>query len=135
MIEEGIVRLVQADSGVLAIAPVGGFFTELPKDLTLPSWSYRLVGGAVSHTLQGARGPRAVRLQIDCYGANTGNGADAIGLAAAIDAVLDGFTGALSDPDATVVDSCLLEEEPMDFFDDAGRTYRRMLEYHLIYFQ
>jgi hypothetical protein len=67
------------------------------------------------------------RLQIDSFGTVA---ADAIRLAAAIDGVLSGYAGALSDPDHMVVQGCF-RSNLIDFFDDASRTYRRMLEYEL----
>ncbi len=130
MIEQGLVGLVQADAGVRAIAPTGGFISTLPKDFQQPSWTHKTVSQPPSSLLQGPSGFKMRRVQIDCYGTAASQGADTILLAAAIDDVLDGFRGTLSDPDSTYVDSCL-QSDLMDFFDEASRTYRRMLEYEI----
>jgi ribosomal protein S11 len=129
MIEQGIVQLVQANAAVVAIAPVGGFFVELPKDQSLPSWAYTVVSSNPNTTLQSVRGLNTMHLQIDCFG-NTAE--EAILLAAAISDVLDGFHGVLTDPDVTPVDVCLPADQG-DFFDDARRSYRRMLEYEILF--
>src|SRR5689334_19878100 len=125
MIELGIVRLVNSDPAVSAIIANGGFFVELPKDPTLPAWSYTVIGDKPDYTLAGLGGCAYRRLQIDCQ-CNTG--ADCITLAKAIDKVLSGFKGTLPDPDSTVVQGCF-RDRLLDFFNDKSRTYRRMLEY------
>jgi hypothetical protein len=72
-----------------------------------------------------------MRLQIDCYGDTAAN---AMALARAISQVLDGYQGTLADPDSTFV-SAVVPDGGMDFFDDARRSYRRMLEYEILYAQ
>lgn len=129
MLGAGISQLVQSNPGVAAIATAGGgFANNVPKDFTLPTWRYTLVGGEVSHTLAGERGPRNQRMQIDCYGNTAG---EAQQLSNAIDAVLDGFVGNLSDPETTNVLSCLSGNEPSDFYDDDRRCPGIMLEYEI----
>ncbi len=125
MIEQGIVLLVQGDATVKAIAPTGGFFAQLPKDYTLPSWTYQTVSDPAGYLLSQPETVGQRRLQIDCYG-NTA--ADAILLAKAIDDLLSGYTGTLTDPDATHVLGCF-RTNILDLFDIDSRTYRRMLEY------
>lgn len=131
MIEQGLVGLIEGNAAVRAIAPTGGFLAELPKDYPLPSWTHKTVSQPTSATLTSFKGTKMRRWQIDCYGAAA---ADAINLAQAIDGVLDGFRGTLGDPDATYVDSCL-QSDLIDFFDDASRSYRRMLEYEIWFVQ
>jgi hypothetical protein len=132
MIEEGIVQLVNADSTVRSLAPIGGFFVELPKDAILPSWSYLVVHvQPISTLLSVASGLKKMTLQIDCYGATAAN---AMALAKAISHVLDGYQGTLSDPDSTFV-SAAIPDGGMDFFDDARRSYRRMIEYEILFAQ
>ena len=130
MLEAGIVSLVMADAGVLAITTTGGFLATLPKDETLPSWTHLTVSDAGPYALGGAHGFVTRRLQIDCYGSQR---ADAISLAKAIDAVLSGFRGSLSDDDSTVVYVCFRSDRMVFPFDDASRTYRRMLEFEIQY--
>lgn len=125
MIEQGLALLLQGTPAVAAIAASGGFLGSLPKDFTLPSWSYIVVSDPVDYELLGPVSLGSTRIQIDCYGAN---GGDAIRLAAAIDAVLNGYRGTMTDPDSTFVQGCFRTNR-IDFFDDEARNYRRMLEY------
>jgi hypothetical protein len=125
MIEQGIVMLVQASPAVAAIAPGSGFFAEAPKDHQLPLWTYISASETEPYTLAGEHGFISRRLQINCDGAIP---ADCIRLARAIDDVLSGYSGVLPDPDATRVHGCF-RTNLIDFFDEPGRTSRRILEY------
>ena len=127
MIEQGFVQLVQGASAVQAIAATGGFLAELPKDQALPSWSYTTVADSADYVLAGPVDLGSWNVQIDCYAATREH---AVLLAAAIDAVLNGYAGTLADPDQTVVQG-IFRINKRDFFDDAPRTYRRMLEYEV----
>jgi uncharacterized protein DUF3168 len=121
------VQLVQGTSAVKAIATAGGFLAELPKDQALPSWSYTTVADSADYVLAGPVDLGSWNVQIDCYAATRER---AVLLAAAIDAVLNGYAGTLADPDRTGVQG-IFRINKQDFFDDARRTYRRMLEYEL----
>jgi hypothetical protein len=127
MIEQGFVQHVQGTSAVKAIAAAGGFLAELPKDQALPSWSYTTVADSADYVLAGPVDLGSWNVQIDCYAATR---EQAVLLAAAIDAVLNGYAGTLADPDQTVVQG-IFRINKHDFFDDARRTYRRMLEYEV----
>jgi hypothetical protein len=131
MIEQGIVMLVQASPAVAAIAPGSGFFAEAPKDHALPLWTYISASETEPYTLAGEHGFISRRLQINCDGAIA---ADCIRLAGAIDDVLSGYSGVLADPDATPVHGCF-RTNVIDFFDDPGRTSRRILEYEIWFTQ
>ena len=127
MIELGVVKLVNSNAAVLAIAPVGGFFAQLPNDQKLPSWTYLGVSQTPNYELEGSSSLYMRRVQIDCYGKTA---ADSIVLAQAIDAVLNGYRGTLTDPDHTFVDGCF-QNNLIDYFDPDSRSFRRMLEYQL----
>ncbi len=131
MIEEGIVDLVQSNAGVQAIAATGGFLAEVEKGTTLPSWSYRIVSDDPELTLTTVGGLVRRRIEISSYG---NSGADAISLAKAINTVLHGYSGTLADADHTKVDSCH-RSDVMDFFDSAARTWRRMLEFEIWFYE
>jgi hypothetical protein len=130
MIEQGLVALVQGDARVFSVCSAGGFFAELPKGQALPSWTYTFVSDVPLYSLDGPNPLAMRRLQIDSFGTVA---ADSIRLAAAIDGVLSGYAGPLSDPDHTVVQGCF-RSNLIDFFDNASRTYRRMLEYELWFY-
>jgi hypothetical protein len=125
MIEQGLVLLVQGNTAVSAIAPAGGFLAQLPKDFPLPSWTYEVVSDPTDYELQGPVSQSSTRFQFKCFGAS---GADAIRLAKAINIVLNGYHGTLTDADATVVHGCF-KTNSIDFFDDNARNYIRILEY------
>ena len=127
MIEQGLVLLLGSDPTVTSIAAVGGFFAQLPKDQALPSWSYLGVSDKAHYTFAGLVLTSSRRLQIDCYGYTA---ADVILLAGAIDRILSGFKGTLTDPDETVVQGAFRTQQ-IDFYDEASRTFRRMLEYEV----
>jgi hypothetical protein len=131
MIEQGLVMLVQASPAVAALAPGSGFFVEAPKDHALPLWTYATVSDQDPVALSGEHGFVTRRLQINCDGAIA---ADCILLARAIDNVLGGYSGVLADPDATPVHGCF-RTNLIDFFDDPGRTSRRILEYEIWFTQ
>lgn len=127
MIEQGLVALLNATTAVTNIAPIGGFLSQLPPDQQLPSWTYQIASNPKDYELTGAVNLEMARFQFDCYGLS---GAEAISLAKAIDAVLSGYKGTLTDPDATQVQGCFRSNR-IDFFDDIARDYRRMLEYEV----
>ena len=132
MLETGIVMLLQANAAVAALSPYGGFSAELqPKDAPLPNWTYLNAGDVINDGMQFSTGMAQRRIQIDCY-ANTAN--DAIELGKAIDAVLNGYSGHLPDPDATLVHPCFRSDIQGPFFDEERRTYRRLLEYEINYY-
>jgi hypothetical protein len=132
LLDQGLVELIQSNSAVLALCPEGGFMTNLPENFTnYPSWTWRTISSTFDTGLLFTKGLIMRRWQIDVYGSAAAMGADCIALAAAIDNVLNGFSGTLSDPDSTwvnVIDPSDLEDFPLD---PASRTYRRMLEYEI----
>lgn len=124
--------LVQNNPAVKAICPVGGFLVELPKNQHLPTWSYLVVSSQPETTLTGVRGMACMRYQTDAYAYNA---KDVVVLDEAIDRALEGFSGPLPDPDHTVVHIILPSDHMGTWFDAASRTYRRMSEFEVIYFQ
>jgi hypothetical protein len=66
MIKQGLVLLVNSSSAVTAIAPAGGYLATLPKDATLPSWTYRWISDIPELTLQTPETLTRSRIQIDC---------------------------------------------------------------------
>jgi hypothetical protein len=131
VIEAGLSLLVQGDSAVAALASVGGFMLEVPKGTALPTWTYRFFGGTPVKSLTCVGGLTMRRCEIDAYGETA---AAALKLAYAIDAVLDGYTGMLADEDQIRVDSILKAEEPMDFYDEDRRAFRRKQEYEVWFY-
>jgi len=121
--------LVQGTPSVAAIAASGGFMTGVPKGTPLPTWEHTTVTAQPDYTLKGESGLVRRTVQIDCHGTKP---ADTILLGKAIDAVLSGYQGVLNDPDATYVHGCF-QTNLIDFFDDADRSYRRMIEYEVLF--
>jgi len=104
---------------------------QLPDGHALPSWTYTVVSAPVTYCLDGTKNFINGRIQIDCY-ANPDAAADAIRLGRAIDNVLSGFRGTLGDQDKTIVYGCF-RSDIRDYFNEAARNYRRMLEYEIDY--
>ena len=125
MIEQGLAKLVQSNPAVAAIAQNGGFLQMLPKDFPLPSWTQQLIVENTYYSLTSVTGVRKRRIQIDCYAVDADG---VVALADAIDLVLSGYHGTLSDLDNTVVQG-VFQNNAIDFFDAASRTYRRVLDY------
>jgi hypothetical protein len=125
MIEEGLKLLVQGDATVSAISPKGGFLAQLPKDFTLPSWIYEVVSDPTDYELQGPVSQSSTRIQLKCIGAT---GAQVISLAKAVNDVLSGYHGTMTDADSTVVHG-IFKTNSIDFFDDNARNFVRILEY------
>jgi hypothetical protein len=143
MIEQGLVILISASPAVASICTQGGgFMDQLPKgwDETVPSWTWTSVSRVPDYGLQYQPGLTRWMVQIDCYGLGATNsqgvspqGADCIALAYAINSVLSGFNGVLADPQTTGVDS-IFNTDWKTYYDEAGRTYRVLLEYRVNYF-
>lgn len=125
MIREGLVKLVNAGLG----SSIGGFGVELAKDQPLPSWSYTYVSSEEKVCQGGEHGFVLAPIQVDCYAASL---AEALALSRSIDAILNCYRGALPDADATYVHGCFPAGET-DLSDDAGRTFRVMLQYDVQY--
>ena len=129
MIEDGIAQLVQSDPVVASQCVFGGFWLSLPKGTPFPSWTFQVISEVTDYTLRGRTDLTPRRLQIDVYAMD---GSEALNLARAIDNVLSGWKGVLPDAQATAVQGIFRDNE-IDFFDDASRTYRRMIEFFIHY--
>jgi hypothetical protein len=130
VIEEGIALLVQGAPAVSEIAVSGGgFLATIPKDLSLPSWTQQCISEPVDYTLDGTIGINDRHMQIDCYAEDPDQ---CLELAAAIDTVLSGYRGTLADADAITVYGCFRINQ-IDIFDPSSRSFRRVLEYKILY--
>ena len=129
MIEEGLVKLMIANAGISALAVTQGMHAPLPENATVPGWSYQFASNSGDYTLDGDRGIDYTRVQINCHG---NNAAEAIRLAAAIDSLLSGYYGVLTDSDHTFLQGCF-QTNLVDFFNDASRSYRRVVDYQLCF--
>lgn len=140
MIEQGLVKLIQTGlTDAFSQAVPGGYATELPKDLigvqgsqVFKAWLYRSMDRPGNYVLQGIEGLTNWTVQIDCYGYNP---SDAIDLGYAIDAIVNGFSGTLTDSDSTVVEGIFRQGSLIDSFSDVNRAYVRSLEFLVQYYQ
>lgn len=132
MIEQGIVERVNSNSAVAALlGSPGGSLAQVPKGAALPTWTYQTVSNiSLSRNLTGVAGLRMWRVQVDCYGYAA---ADAVNLSKAIAVALNGFKGTLADPDSTIVDSAFLSDIHDPAYDEASRTWRRIIEFEVNY--
>jgi len=132
VIEQGIAKLVQGNAAVAAIATAGGgFLVQLPKGQLDqgPTWTMSVITDPADYTLAGESDLRDTTIQIDVFAKDA---ATVIGLARAINTVLAGFRGTLSDADGVAVTG-IFQIGKTDYFDEAGRTFRRMLEYQIFH--
>jgi hypothetical protein len=140
VLNQGLVILINANPAVQAIlcgAAAGlpeGNFVQLPADKDLPTWTFTDITPKLNTTLQSTFGLRSVRWQVDCFGKRDGRGLDATRLATAIEGVLNGFQGTLSDEDSTYVSFCETTDTH-NFFDKAARSFRRMIEFTVTFAQ
>jgi hypothetical protein len=132
MIEQGIVQLILADATVASLSPNGGgFYVQLPKGQSLPSWTWQLVSNQSETGLQGEHSLGMDRIQVDVYGDPNSNGVDCLTLAEAIDRSISGVGSlSLTAGEVTYL-CCVIQSNTQDFFDSASRSFRRMLEYEV----
>jgi hypothetical protein len=134
MLEEGLSLLLEADPTVASLAATRDYLVQLPEGTVTPAWTYMIVSDHPKYTMDGKR-TRVVSLQIDCYAneEDCGGGARdaALGLGYAIDAILSGFRGVLTDSDSTYIDTCFQTDMETPAEDPWSRSFRMMLEYEL----
>jgi hypothetical protein len=133
LIEQGFVALVQ--SGLTALSVPGGFQVQLPPNQISAAnpmaWTYRSINRPPDYVLEGQTGYTEWEIQLDCHGFSMAN---AITLAAAVDAVLrGGYSGTLSDPDHTIVYGIFRRAPFLDGFSDLNRSFVRTMEYEIQY--
>lgn len=127
-------QLISTNAGVIATGATAGSFAQLQANNSYPGWTYENITRQVNSGLQFVKGMNTIRWQVDCFGSPGGQGNDCISLAYAIENCLVGFVGVLPDVDATQVNFCELIDQH-DFFDSAARSFRRMIEFEIIFFQ
>lgn len=132
MIDEGLVALLAADTGVqgiLGFSAAGSIYQSvMPEDRTLlPCIVYQFVGGSSTPTL-GTSGVQRSRVQVDCW-ATTADASKQ--LADAVRKALNGYQGTLQDG-TPLLDAWILSPGT-DYFSDDSRFFRRMLEFYLMY--
>ena len=130
MIEAGLVLRINSDAAVKALIASPGGFTGVPKGQPLPTWTYRWVSDNTQMALCSVTGLTFARVQIDCYGNQK---AEVVNLGKAITQVLNGFKGTLTDIDNIIVDSIFRSDMHDPEEDEAGRTWRRVLEFEVNY--
>jgi hypothetical protein len=125
MIEQGLVKLVQADATVQSLVNFrGGRGTALPKDAELPSWCYTVIAHDPQVTLDEVP-LQSMMVQIEAYGKEL---ADAIPVAHAIERLLNNFRGTLEDEDSTYV-SITTQVGKVDFQNPESRNHCRAVTY------
>lgn len=128
MIDLGLVMKIGA---ALGPSVPGGFPGTLPENMRGPAYAYTVISDRANVTLQSVTGLGMRRYQFDCFGPLA---VDAKRLADAIDAVLNGFSGTLPDPDSTVVDSAIRSDRMGPKDSDSARNFWVMLEFEIWYY-
>lgn len=134
MIEAGLQQQLAADSGVSAIAADNIFPVILPEtmlnpDTTVPAaMTYQVISKVPMYTLSDGVVMVTARVQFTGWASTYGSAKQ---LMAAVDAVLDEFTGTL--PDGTEVDNAWRANGSRDDFDHASRLYSVSADYFVMY--
>lgn len=131
MIEQGLVMLIQAGIATAWPTVPGGFAGTLPENQAPPAYTYRVISDRANLTLLSFSGFGQARFEFNCFGVKA---SDALLLANAVDKVLNGYTGTLSDPDSTMVDSIFRQDREGPDYSDSARNFYVMLEYLVSYY-
>jgi hypothetical protein len=126
MIEQGLMTLLAGNAPIAALVGTRISWVVLPENSTLPALTFQNVGSISSPTFE-TRGMQRMRVQFDCWGATY---LDAITLRKAVETLLDGFQGTLSD--GTYLQN-VVSLQQVDFFDHDVRVFRAMIEFRLYY--
>lgn len=141
MLQEGLVALLAADSGVGAILgqrpdPPDGmekgngiFPNDLPEGAPLPAIVYADIHAANEMTFDGPEIFTTARIEFACRGSKYG---DAKRLARAVRICLENFTGTLADEDQTEVDSMRRISE-VDLFEFAPFEHRTVVDFEIAF--
>lgn len=124
-LEAALVSILEDDSGVGAIAGDRIYALVLPQGVVYPAIRWQRISTPRLKSTSGPSGRARPRFQIDCY---AGTHAEALSLAAAVRAALDGFSGTVA---AVVISSSGAEDEGSDFEPDVGASgvYRERLDF------
>lgn len=133
--------LIQSGLGSPPVA-LGGFFSELPKDLVgldtkkgqvAMAWTYQRITSEPTYCLDGQDGFTSLIYRIKCHGVDAPS---AIRLADLIDRVLRGaYSGVLPDADQTVVQGIFRQPDIPDGFSETNQSFVSTLEYLVNYQQ
>lgn len=132
MINRGLVMRIQA--GIVSSFPTckGGMEGQLSQNQAPPSYTFRVISDPANTTLRSFKGFGNRRYEFRCWGVDA---ASADALANAVDALLNGFSGVLPDPDATRVDSMFRTDRMEADFSSSARNFWVMLEYSIWFYQ
>lgn len=123
---DGVAAVLWADAGFHAASPGGISAVLLPEKVTLPATTYQIIVGTSEPTFD-TSGLQTTRVQFDCFGSSY---ADAYAAREALIQALNGYRGALVD--GSFLQGALVITS-VDFFADAPRQYRCMVEFYLMY--
>lgn len=126
MIEAGLTALLSENAPLQALIGSCLYPVMLPENTAYPCVSYQGVSASSEYSLSGTS-ERWKRLQFDVWG-QTYSSVKAV--VSALDDVLDGFSGPLSD--GTVIVGAFRGVE-LDLSEPYSRTYRTMVEYTFHY--
>lgn len=134
MLEVGIQNLVVANAGVQALLgnPARFYPVVVPENPDYPCATYQVISDAPAYLLDGSQSIEVKRIQIDTWsgGPTAATYSSVKAVQAAIRAVLEGFTGQLSD--GTVV-AVILVANSTDLYEQDARSYRTTTDY-LVHF-
>lgn len=123
MIEDGLYSLLSSNADVAALCGTRIYPLILPADPVLPCITYQRISTVPQYTMDGPTGFITARVQIDLW-ADSYSSAKA--LASAVQAVLDGFTGTLSNG-VLVLDIRI--DGALDAYEKDARLYREQTDF------
>jgi hypothetical protein len=126
VIEAGLFHLLSTNAPIAALCATRIYPDILPTGAKYPAIRYARISRIPKPTLT-TSGMQFLRMQFDCHGESK---ADAEALAAAVESLLTGYQGLLSD--GTFVQNVLFLGGPSGFEDDA-RTYCSISDYKFMY--
>lgn len=124
--------LIQAGLATSFPSCQAGFAGQLPENAIPPAYTYKVISDPANLTLKSFSGFGQRRFEFNCFGVKA---VDAQSLAYKIDAVLNGFRGTLSDPDATRIDGMFRTDRMGPNYQSASRNFAVLLEYLVSYYE
>jgi hypothetical protein len=125
MLEDGLVALLRANAGLMALIDPCIYPVLIPPKPQYPCLSYQVIWSSGSYTFEGKQHGRK-RIQFDAW-SNTSY-SDCKAVQQALRNALDTFRGTL--PNGTRILGAFRGTE-LDFYEDASREFRVTQEFHI----
>jgi hypothetical protein len=131
-VEQGIYELVNADSGITALAN-GVYWVLAPKGAVVPYLVLSRVATGDTYTMDGSTGFRDGLFQVDCFATDYYTSRS---ISLAVRQLLESYRGNLPDANSTAVCGVFTEKDwDMPYEEGAkGFVYRALLQFRVWYY-